>query len=295
MNSISPSSEERVIGGHRLVWHRWHSEEVEYRGALFFLHGQGDFSERYQEVAQFFLNRGIAFSTCDWPGHGRSSGKKGHVPSWQLIREITTQGLAEARALVPGKPVGLAGHSVGGLLALYLLGELDDRPDFAWISSPCLKPDARLPTWRVSLLRILSHLLPSLTISTGVSAEMCRESFEEELINREHLFHSRISLAWARTLLELAERVRTQPEHIPSPLPLIVTQGEDDQICPPQYCQEFVNLLQRDDLEFKLYPDTRHESFSDKCRETFFADVGDWFDQTLPNGGPNRSETSRGI
>lgn len=284
MNSTSLVSEVRTIADHKLTWHRWlpeKKENDELKGALFFIHGQGDFGERYQEIAEFFLKEGIAFATCDLPGHGRSNGRRGHIPSWEIVREVASLGLAEARELVPGKPVGLAGHSVGGLLVLFLLGELTDEPDFSWISSPCLKPEAGQPSWRVSLLRILSHLIPSLTVSTGVAPDMCREDFEDELANQEHQFHSRISLSWGRTLLELAEVARTQPERLPSSLPLLFTQGESDRICPPQYCEELVRRFQRDNLELKLYPDTRHEPFADQCRQQVFSDLSSWLAKVL--------------
>ncbi|MGJ8725627.1 MAG: alpha/beta fold hydrolase [Roseibacillus sp.] len=281
MNSISPSSEEREIAGHRLTWHRWHPEGIDFKAALFFLHGQGDYGERYQEVAEFFLGEGIAFATCDLPGHGRTAGKRGHIPSWELVKEVSDAGMAEARALVPHKPVGFGGHSVGGLLALFLLGELEDKPDFSWISSPLLKPEAGQPHWKYRLLGPLSHLLPSLTLSTGVSPSMCREDFEEELSNSEHQFHSRISLSWGRTLIELAEVVGTQPERLPSPLPIILTQGKSDPICPPQYCEELAHRLQRDDLKLILYPETRHEPFADKCRDKVFDDLRDWLSKTI--------------
>lgn len=282
MNSISLSSEKRKIAGHQLTWHRWHPEGTELKGALFFLHGQGDYGERYQEVAEFFLGEGIAFATCDLPGHGQSPGKRGHIPSWELVQEISEIGMAEARTLAPNKPVGFGGHSVGGLLALFLLGELKDKPDFSWISSPILKPEVGQPTWKHRLLRSMSHLFPSFTLSTGVTADMCRVDFGEELkADPEHQFHSRISLSWGRTVIELAEVVRTQPERLPSPLPIILTQGQNDPICPPQYCEELVQRLQRKDLQLILYPDTRHEPFADKCREEVFTNLRDWLAKTI--------------
>ena len=281
MNSISPSSEERVIAGHQLTWHRWHPEGTEFKGALFFLHGQGDYGERYQEVANFFLSEGIAFAVCDLPGHGRSAGKRGHVPSVDLVQEIAVAGMAEARALVPNKPVGFGGHSAGGLLALYLLGELEDKPDFSWISSPLLKPEAKQAHWKHHLLRPFSQMAPSFILSTGVSPDMCRTNFEEKERKTENQFHSRISLSWGLTLIKIGEIVRTQTERLPSPLPIFLSQGKSDPICPPQYCEELTQRLQRSDLELSLYPDTRHEPFADKHKEQVFADLRDWLRRIL--------------
>ena len=282
MNSISLSSEEREIAGHRLMWHRWHPEGTEFKGALFFLHGQGDYGERYQEVAEFFLSEGIAFATCDLPGHGRTGGRRGHVPSWQLVREISAAGMAEARALVPGKPVGFGGHSVGGLLALFLLGELEEKPDFSWISSPLLKPIAGQPLWKYHILRSLSYLFPSFTLSTGTTPNLCRVGPEDEPSMRELYYHRRISLGWGRTLVELAEIVCTQPERLPGPLPIALTQGKSDRVCPSEYCEEFARRLQRDDLKLFLYPDAKHEPFADEAQEEVFTDLREWLHRIVP-------------
>lgn len=285
MNSISHSSELREVGGHSLRWHRWHNEETELKGSFFLLHGQGDYSERYQELAQFFLQEGIALIACDLPGHGLSPGKRGHIPSWEIARQVTEEGLAEGRAAAPGCPVGLGGHSMGGLLVLFLLGELEKGPDFSWISSPLLKPEAGQPNWKPLLLRPLSHLLPKLTIATGVSSDLCRAPSEKEE-RPEHLsqFHSRLSLHWGRILLELSEVVRTQPERIPPKLPLLLTQGLSDQICPSQYCEEFVARLPGDGVQLNLYPDARHEPFADECKGQLFSDFQTWLEKIVPAG-----------
>jgi len=282
MNSTLPSSEIREIAGHKLTWHRWHpATEKPFQSALFFLHGQGDFGERYQEIAEVFLSQGIAFATCDLPGHGSSPGRRGHIPSWKIVEEVALQGLAEARELVPNKPVGLGGHSVGGLLALYLLGELEESPDYSWISSPLLRPEAGQPAWKYQMLKPLSHLLPSCTVSTGVSADMCRQYLPGESA-KDHLhFHNRISLSWGRTLMELAEVVRTQPERLESKMPLLLTQGGKDRICPPEFCKELVDRIQRDDLQLILYPEARHEPFADEGREEVFANLRDWLSKRL--------------
>ena len=263
------------------MWHRWHPKDFDYKGAFFLLHGLGDYGQRYQELADFFLTQGIAFATCDLPGHGLSQGKRGHIPSWKIIKEISEHGLAEARALVPGKPIGFGGHSAGGLLALFLLGELQSRPDFSWISSPLLNPRAEQPRWKYNLVRNFSYLFPSMTLSTGVTAEMCRRNTKQEKAEHFGQFHSQVSLHFARILVEIAEVVQTQPEHLPSPLPLLITQGKSDPACSYQFCEELVARLQREDLQLILYPDARHEPFADESKEEVMLDLAQWFAKIL--------------
>lgn len=281
MPSVLPQSELRQIEGYDLTWHRWHPEGQTFTSAFFLIHGQGDYGQRYQEVAEIFLSENIAFATCDLPGHGLSSGKRGHIPSWQLIKKITELGLTEAKTLVPERPIGLGGHSMGGLLALFLLGELEQLPDYSWISSPLLNPTSEQPTWKYLLGRPLSYLLPDLSISTGVTNELCRDDSPEKTAPNRELFHSQISLNWGRIISELAETVTTNPQRIPSSLPLLLTQGGSDHVCPLEFCQQFAESLSLPKLQFLLYPEARHEPFADNSRENILRDLKSWLNKQM--------------
>ncbi|WP_411847310.1 alpha/beta fold hydrolase [Roseibacillus persicicus] len=280
MKSNLPHSKEKQVGGHKLTWHQWRPETSALRGAVFFLHGQGDYGERYQEIAEQFIAEGIAFTTCDLPGHGRSPGKRGHIPSLQVVKEASELGLREARELAGDKPVGFGGHSVGGLLALYLLGELQ-APDFSWISSPLLKAEAGQAPWKPVLLRPLSRLLPTITLSTGVTADMCRQYLPGESAKDHLQFHNRISLSWGRELIDLSKLVRENPDRLPKQTPLLITQGGRDRICPPEFCQQFASTINRENFEFRFYPEARHEPFSDEQRGEVFHDLRQWLRQIL--------------
>ena len=281
MNASTPQSEPVQVGKQDLLWHRWRPPTPSLRGAFFFLHGQGDYGLRYQEVAEVFLEAGIAFTICDLPGHGLSPGKRGHIPSLDLVQEVARLGLAEARALVPDQPVGFGGHSAGGLLALYLLGELEEQPDFSWVSSPLLQPQANQAGWKYQVLRAFSYLLPQLTLPTGVSGDDCRIDSPEGRPAHYEQFHTRISLQWAQQLITIAGMVRDHPERLPTELPLFLTQGGIDPVCPPSFCQDLASKLTQIKLKTKFYPEGRHEPFSDVCREEVFADLRAWLDETL--------------
>lgn len=278
MNAITPQSEPIKFGNENLIWHRWHPADQAFKGALFLLHGQGDYGLRYQQVAEAFLNAGIAFATCDLPGHGLSSGKRGHIPSPDLVKQVARHGLEEARALVPGKPVGLGGHSAGGLLALHLLGELEEQPDFSWISSPLLRPRVGQSDWKYQMLRTLSYLLPQLTVSTGVSGDHCRITPPEQPSHSDQ-FHSRISLQWGRQLIAMARTVRNHLERLPKDLPLLLTQGGSDPICPVSFSQDLASKLTQVNLQFQIYPNARHEPFADTDQDEVLADLSAWLSQ----------------
>jgi alpha-beta hydrolase superfamily lysophospholipase len=277
MTSMPLSSEVRSVSGLPVMWHRW-IPEGEICGAIFFLHGQGDFAERYGEVAAVFAAQGFAFLTCDLPGHGRTEGPRGHVPSQKIVEQIASLGFEEACALAPNpdQRVGFGGHSAGGLLALACLPLLEKVPDFAWVSSPLLVPEGGQAPWKPLLLRPLSHLFPRTSLSTGVTTELCRLPLPGESSQNSLLFHSRISLAWGRALMDIARNVRASPERLPATTVILMTHGEEDLICPPNFSRRFAESYRGENLNFRIIPNARHEPFADSSKEEFFDLLRHW-------------------
>jgi len=277
MNSTSNSPETRQLGGATTVWHHWRPEG-ELKGALFFLHGQGDFAQRYAEIAAIFTAEGYAFTTCDLPGHGLAPGIRGHIPSFDIVKQVAEQGLREARELAPHdhQLIGLCGHSVGGLLTLSVLPTLDTPPDFSWVSSPLLVAEAGQAPWKQTLLRPLSHILPFLTVSTGVTADMCRVYLPGESATKHLLFHNRISLSWGRTLIDLGQALRAHPERLPNETTYLLTQGGQDFVCPDKYWKELVTHLSLEQLTTRHFPEARHEPFADTQADEVFTELKTW-------------------
>lgn len=253
-------------------------------GAAIMIHGQGDHASRYEEILTPFRERGITCFATDLPGHGKSSGRRGEVPGLAAVDAIVTSDLKRARALCPDGPIGLLAHSVGGLLALRELLERPERYQFAWISSPLIWPERTRHPIIVALLRVLGKLLPGLSLSTGVTTAMCRHLSDEQ--DEEHidtsLFHRRISLGWACELIELAQRIRREfPGRVPS-LPVLITQGSADPVCPAPLLRSFLAQADAPNLSHVEFDGLLHEPFADPRREELATAISTWLEKVLP-------------
>jgi alpha-beta hydrolase superfamily lysophospholipase len=253
---------------HRLTLH----PEISPQGGLVFFHGQGDFIDRYPPILEGFVKAGFRCILTDMPGHGRSPGRRGVVPGLTVADDLLTDSLSSLN----GKLI-IAGHSMGGLMALRSFLRKPEVFDAAWISSPLLDPMRRAQPWMRKALPLAANFLPWITVSTGVSSSDCGDSSsgrgDEEY---EVLYHSRISIGWGRDLRDAAEEVREQFPAMPLDTPILFTQGDSDPICPPEILESRLNKLGANQISFEQIKDALHEPFSGSTREDFLARLNTW-------------------
>ena len=89
------------------------------KGVIVLVHGLGEHSGRYRtHFADYFTNEGFSILTFDLPGHGKSSGKRGHIKEYEDFNKLLSAGISHAKKKYPTLPIFLYGHSLGGLIAL---------------------------------------------------------------------------------------------------------------------------------------------------------------------------------
>jgi alpha-beta hydrolase superfamily lysophospholipase len=249
------------------------------KGGLLFFHGQGDFIDRYPPILELFVKAGFQCLLTDLPGHGRSPGKRGHVPGLDFVDALCDQSLEHLK-----DPLVIAGHSMGGLMALRLFLLQPERFHAMWVSSPLLGILDRKSPLLAKLLPLLAKLLPKLTIGTGVTSYQCGDyggQPRREPPETAALYHSRISLSWGLELHQACQYVWREIRKTPPRTPLLVTQGEEDVICPPDVLENLLEKTSVQEAHLELIPGARHEPFSGASREEFLERLHHWIEKTL--------------
>ncbi|MGJ8674135.1 alpha/beta fold hydrolase [Rubritalea sp.] len=267
---------------HRIVMHP--DKDVEAHSACIFTHGQGDYAERYKSVLHPFTDRGIRCIVTDLQGHGRSSGKRGHIASSHFIDSVIESNLKATSGL----PTGIAGHSMGGLLTLrHLALSVNNSlplPEFCWVNAPLLHPRGNRPDWYVRMVTLLASIAPSTTIHTGVTPEMCRLEDGARLPKDPmSLGHQRVSIGWGSNLLRIEQFTHKTLKQKSFPNPFLFTQGGADAVCPSNEAENFYEELNFPNKQFHLFPDMRHETFTEASREELFQVIGAWLDLNALN------------
>jgi lysophospholipase len=121
---------------------RWPAPEGAARGSLLFLPGRGDYYEKYLETFEHWRRQGWQVTSIDWRGQAGSGrlgtdAVTGHVSDFSVWIADLAAYWRDWAATNPGPRV-LAGHSMGGHLALRAVAENAVTPDALVLSAPML-------------------------------------------------------------------------------------------------------------------------------------------------------------
>jgi alpha-beta hydrolase superfamily lysophospholipase len=135
------------------------------RQAVLIVHGLGEHSGRYEQLAQWFVARGYAVRSYDQRGHGHTRGQRAALRH----RDDLLQDLAHVYndyAQTFGRPPLLLGHSMGGAVAVRTVLDARIEPPLLILSSPALRTNEA--PWLRKLASVLSRVVPNLPLRNGL-------------------------------------------------------------------------------------------------------------------------------
>lgn len=150
--------------GHGIRRIDWPGDAQQPRGSILFLPGRGDNYEKYLETMEEWHRAGWRVTGADWRGQagsGRlgSDATTGHIGDFSIWLDDIAALWRDWSTTTPGPHV-LAGHSMGGHLALRAVAEARARPDALVLIAPMLGmagPPLPIPVLQ-SIARIMTGL-----------------------------------------------------------------------------------------------------------------------------------------
>jgi lysophospholipase len=240
------------------------------KGWVVLVHGLGEHSGRYGKLISMLNDAGFAVYTFDWPGHGKSPGKRGHTSVEEAMEII--DGIIDE---IGEKPF-LFGHSLGGLTVIRYAETRPDRIRGLIASSPALTKSPKTPGFMVALAKVLGEIAPGLTISNGIDPGLL--SRNPEAVKRyieDPLVHDRISARLGMSIFKNMELAHKEAEKIKVPVLLLV--GTGDIITPPEGSRRLFQELEVEDKSIREFEGAYHEIFEDpKWGEEFHRAIAEW-------------------
>jgi alpha-beta hydrolase superfamily lysophospholipase len=241
------------------------------RAFVVMIHGIGEHSGCYKRWAEKFAAESIGFLAFDLRGHGRSTGKRGHASIAGIKSDIKTV-LHDVFQKVPAIPVVLYGHSMGGNIVLnYAMGK-HVKVQGIIASSPWLKLVKPPSEFLVRLAKVAAHLMPSMTLSTGIKADHLGGTAEKSA-KTDPLMHKRISVKLFADLWESGETILRSKHRVN--VPLLLMHGNADKLVSCQASRSFVHNT-GEKTKFKQWNGMYHDLHNDAASEAVFQYVLKW-------------------
>jgi alpha-beta hydrolase superfamily lysophospholipase len=264
--------------GEQLALVRW--PQASPRGLVLVVHGLGEHTGRYGEVAARLQAAGWAVAGHDQRGHGHSGGARGVIPRADTLYLDLATVIDTLRPSSPG-PLLLLGHSMGGALAARFAAEALAAQPAAWsrpldglvLSSPALA--ARLSRWQRLQLALGERLAPGLAQRNGIdSADLSHDIEAVRAYDADPLVHDRISARLARCILDAGDAaIAAAPRWR---VPTLLMWGGADRIVAPEGSRAFAAAAPATLLSAFEFAGLRHELFNESERDGVFHRLTQW-------------------
>ena len=244
------------------------------RGQIVLVHGLGEHMERYGHVIQHLNDWGFAVRSYDHYGHGKSSGKRGCLPSKNRLLDDLALVVDDARKhMSTDTPLILLGHSMGGLVAARFVS-LNIRPvDALVLSSPAL--GAKLKAIDKFLLTVLPFIAPNLAVANGLNAN--KISHDPEVVKAylaDPLVHNKISPRLGKWIMD--NGAATLASASTWRVPTLLMYAGQDKLVDPAASHMFTGLVPKTVLQSTCYENLYHEIFNEVDSSPVFAELEAW-------------------
>ncbi|MRR21078.1 alpha/beta hydrolase [bacterium] len=248
------------------------------RALIVLVHGLGEHAGRYAGWAARFNEKGVTLLAFDLPGHGRTPGRWGVMPSPEKVYDTIDEIIREAKGTFQGVPLFLYGHSLGGGIVLNYLIRRKPSVTGAIVTSPWVILSETPPAVKVFLAKVAGTLMPGMTQSSGLKTEYL--SRDPEVVNayrHDPLVHGQISAGLYLWMTGAAEETLARAGEIA--IPLLLAHGRNDMITSPSGSVEVAGLAPRATL--KLWDEGYHELHNEPLKEEHFEFITEWMDTLL--------------
>jgi alpha-beta hydrolase superfamily lysophospholipase len=240
------------------------------------VHGYSAHCGLYRHVGHGIASAGIAVTQFDCRGHGRSSGRRGHVEDFGDYVEDLAMVIDWARQQDAGRPWALLGQSLGGAIALaFVLNQTRaEMPNQLVLAAPWLKLKMKVSAPKLAAANLAARVLPTFTMPNGLTAEnVSRNPLVLAGFDKDPLVHHVATAGWFMATLRAQARIRLQAKALDIPTLLLIAGG--DHIVANETNLAFAREA-GPIVEVRAYPELFHEMFLEPEAESVLVDISAW-------------------
>lgn len=249
--------------------------DTDGKANVFIIHGLGEHSGRYAEIATYLAERGFRVHALDHTGHGRSEGLRAYISQFAIFVDTVKDFILRCQAETPNLPSLIIGHSMGGVITSNLLIDHPKLVQGAILSGPALTTDDAVSDAQKFILKTIAKILPKLPVFQLDASLICRnKQVVDDYLADPLVYSGKIRAKLIVEIVSAGERALSRAAEIK--LPMLFLHGEEDALASPKGSQLMHAAISSEDKEIVLYPDLYHEIFNEECKQEIFATVDNW-------------------
>jgi alpha-beta hydrolase superfamily lysophospholipase len=236
-------------------------------------HGAGEHTECYQRLVDGLSDLNLRFVAWDMRGHGRSEGKRGVVKRFSEYTSDLEIFIDFFRKEVSNDPLGMIGHSLGGLVTLTtLIKNPDMNVKCAVLSSPLLGIQVDVPEIKKIAAKYLAQYLPTVTLWNEIDDRILTHDKKVlEEFAKDPLRHDRVCPKLYLDMIAYTEKIKKEGANLT--LPVFFQLSGKDKVVSTRASVDFFDTVKSKNKELKIYENSFHEIYNDIEREIAFADI----------------------
>ena len=251
----------------KIVVRRWlpapvGEEATAPRYAVLLVHGYGEHSGRYEQVAAALTADGAAVYAPDLHGHGRSAGDRAVVDSVDQMASDLGRVADVAEREHDEIPLIILGHSLGGMISLRAVQNHNVRPAALILSAPFLGNPALMGL-------ATQDPIPDVPLDPGALSRdpAVGAAYIADALVHHGPFHK-------KTLMEMGATVeRIGAAGDLGDLPTLWLHGDKDTLAPYDVAKKIVKRVKGNVFAEKKYPGAMHEILNETNKDEVLADV----------------------
>jgi len=266
------------IGGEKIFFQFFKPKA--YRNVVIYVHSMGDHSGRYLFPLEYFIDRKIAFYGLDHRGHGKSSGKRGHIDLFSDYLNDLSTFVNIVRKREGDKRLFMLGHGLGGLIAVRYIEEYPNSINGVILVSAALKLKHTISPFMAYVGNKLSRHMPRFSMTNEIDPvnlthdkDVVKKYMEDELV------HNKVT---ARFFTECSEAMKRSFEKAETvSLPFLIIHAGADEVVSPEGSSQFYDAIASTDKKLSVYPGMYHEILNEINRMTVYKDIEKWITPRL--------------
>jgi alpha-beta hydrolase superfamily lysophospholipase len=265
---------ELQAGGQQSRFARAWTPRGDKSGWIGIVHGLGEHSGRYHEVAEHFCRAGFEVIAFDLIGHGRSGGPRGHVSDYDMLLEDVDALVGELKRRGGRGPCWLYGHSLGGNLVLNFALRRGPGLSGSVVTSPLLLPVVPPPWWKRLLATALNRVVPRAVFSAGIDpTDLSHDAQAVQRYRDDPLVFGHVSVRLGVQMLAAGRWALQHADELA--LPTLLMHGAADRLTSAEASREFARRA-GPVCTLRIWPDLFHELHWETQRTEVLDAALDW-------------------